>query len=550
MGRRVRLAFRAAALVIAGLQAWIGRHDVMLDGISYLDIARAAANGNVSALANSYWSPGYPALTAVVLRLFHPPLLSIFVVPRALNFVLYFALLAAFEFFWRELGRLRPPRDGFPDWAWHVFGYSLFLWMSLWCMGTWFVEANILMEVFLLLSAALMLKVRRTMRLADGALWGVAMAAGYLAKAPMFPATFVMLAVVLLGARRTIRRVLPRLAVAALVFAAISLPWAAALHARYHRWTFGDSAALNYAWYINGVRIWFHWQGGPPASGVPAHPPRQLAAQPETFEYASPVPGTLPIWDDPAYWYEGVRPHFDLRQQLETLVFNTRDMLPRSQVGIVAAFLLLVVFAVRERRLRAIFAGAWPVWIVGAAGVGMFAIVHVEGRHIAGFLLLLWSGLFAGVRLGPSENSRRVLIAAVVIAALSFNALAIASVARTRRLTAASDQRWSLTQRMPAALQRARIAPGDPVVSLGGELYYWALPAGVRIVADISADGVPAWWKLAPQERDELIAKFRACGARVIVAGPGALHVGRLARADLGQWEPLGDTGFFVFRLN
>src|SRR5437016_2334316 len=70
--RRVRLVAWPVGLALVALQCWIARHDVMLDGIAYLDLARAAAAGNMGALINGCWGPGYPALLALAMRLFRP----------------------------------------------------------------------------------------------------------------------------------------------------------------------------------------------------------------------------------------------------------------------------------------------------------------------------------------------------------------------------------------------------------------------------------------------------------------------------------------------
>ena len=60
---------------------------------------------------------------------------------------------------------------------------------------------------------------------------------------------------------------------------------------------------------VNGVP-WYHWQGGPPGNGAPVHPTRQVATNPDIFEFAAPIAGTYPPWYDPTYWDEGARVAF------------------------------------------------------------------------------------------------------------------------------------------------------------------------------------------------------------------------------------------------
>ena len=46
----------------------------------------------------------------------------------------------------------------------------------------------------------------------------------------------------------------------------------AALSHDEQRWTLGDTGRLNYAWFVNGVTRYVHWQGEPAGSGVAVHP--------------------------------------------------------------------------------------------------------------------------------------------------------------------------------------------------------------------------------------------------------------------------------------
>ena len=540
---RIRLLFWVVGLAVSVVQGWVARHDVMLDGVAYLDLARALAGGDWRAFVNSYWSPGYPALLALALRLLPAPGVGIFLLPRLVNVFIFAAMMAAFELYWRELGALRARAGGFPAWAWQVFGYSLFLWTALGAIGTWIIEADGLMAVFLLLAAALLLRVRRTGRWADFALWGIVLGAAYLAKVAMFPIALLMMTLVAIGGWRDLRRIAPPLLLAAVIFALLAAPWMGAMRARYQRWTFGDSAALNYAWFVNGVQMWFHWQGGPPGRGMPLHPARQIWERPEAFEYATPVGGTFPLWDDPGYWYAGVEPGFNWREQADALLLNLKRFPYRSQMGVVAAFLLLAGMAWRDGSLTRIFATAWPVWLAGAAGIGMLMLVHAEPRHLGGLLLLFWSGLFAGVEL----SQRRVMVGALLLAAVSFQGAVVFLTLRAYRETELSRQQFLITQSMPQALGRAGIVSGDPLVSVGGEAYYWVLPAQVRVVGDIEEGEVMAFWHLTSARRAELLAKFAATGAKAVVAGPITMQAAP-AGARVG-WQPLGDTGFALYPL-
>ena len=63
------------AIWIAMLAAWVAQafaanNPLDADAVSYLDMAYSCLSGNWHALVHGYWSPGYPFLLALWLRLF------------------------------------------------------------------------------------------------------------------------------------------------------------------------------------------------------------------------------------------------------------------------------------------------------------------------------------------------------------------------------------------------------------------------------------------------------------------------------------------------
>ena len=100
---RVRLFFWAVALALGLLHLWARRNDVTPDSISYIEIAQATARSGLHHIVNAYWSPLYPFLLSLVFRYFHPSVQWEFAAAHFLNFVIYLASLASFEFFLKEL---------------------------------------------------------------------------------------------------------------------------------------------------------------------------------------------------------------------------------------------------------------------------------------------------------------------------------------------------------------------------------------------------------------------------------------------------------------
>src|SRR5262249_42235485 len=82
---RSESAWIVACLAAAAADAFIGRDAMNPDGISYIDMARAALLVGPRGLVNGYWSPGYPALIAAMLRLIRPGTAAEFAVVHLLN---------------------------------------------------------------------------------------------------------------------------------------------------------------------------------------------------------------------------------------------------------------------------------------------------------------------------------------------------------------------------------------------------------------------------------------------------------------------------------
>ena len=148
--------------------------------------------------------------------------------------------------------------------------------------------------------------------------FGAVLGLSYLAKAAMFPVSFVFLgtAVPVAG---NIRRAAPRILLSLVSFLLVCGPFMFALSKSKGRVTFGEAGKINYAEFVNGVPFYMHWQGGPAGAGSPIHPTRKVQETPPVYEFAKPLSGSYPPSTDQSYWYDGVRPHFELKGQLNAL---------------------------------------------------------------------------------------------------------------------------------------------------------------------------------------------------------------------------------------
>jgi hypothetical protein len=260
---------RVYALLLGAIRAWSSRHASNPSGISYLDVSDAYMNGDFANAVNGTFSPLYSLLLGPVLRIVDPGPAHEAAVVHAVNFAIYCMALWAFD---RLLAALRHRAEGtpnaVPDWAWIVFGYAVFTWSSLELIGVADMSADLLMAVFVYGAAAVLVRMDGpTNSPANGVRLGIMLGLGYLAKTAMFPLAFVFFVCGLLSGRGW-RLNVPALVTALLVFAVVVSPFVTALSRQKGRLATGDIGWLDYAWFVNGVTMYAHWQGGPAGYGT------------------------------------------------------------------------------------------------------------------------------------------------------------------------------------------------------------------------------------------------------------------------------------------
>ena len=132
----VRLASWFIAIAIGAAEAWVTRFTMYPDGVSYLDLGDAIWRGDWHNAVNAYWSPLYPAITGMFLKVFKPPIEHEYPLVHLINFLIYLVALASFEYFFRKFVAQQRQRQnsadpGFPIWAWYIVGYCAFISSSL-----------------------------------------------------------------------------------------------------------------------------------------------------------------------------------------------------------------------------------------------------------------------------------------------------------------------------------------------------------------------------------------------------------------------------------
>ena len=561
--RRLKIALWLLAIVLGVFHAWSNHHYLgSADAMSYLDIAEAYLRRDWHLAFNAYWSPLYSWVIALVLLVARPSPYWKFAVLHLVNFGIYLFALGSFSFLMREMMRAHRIQSSEqlsagvvmpPDWALLLLGYSLFIWSSLFLITIPLESPDMLVAAFIYLACAIVMRIRRQpFKWGWFICLGITLGAGFLAKSVMLPLTPVFL-IASMFAIGSLRRALPRVLLTLAFFVLVAGPFVFALSRTKGYFTAGQTGRLNYLWSINSVSN-SHWQGIEPNSGTPVHAPRKIFEAPAAFEFAEPVGGTYPVWYDPTYWYEGSVSRFDFRGQLRVVAKAVGSYYELFQAwgiqyGLAVAVISFYLIGHRGRQLIQDWGGQWPLLLPALAGFGMYALVNVQGRYVAPFLVLLWLALFAAVRLRATSESEAFMKVVMIVLAGSIILTTVASSNReailtVRHLVRGEDplahEQWQVSE----GLREMGLTANDKVAFIGHSTRaFWAHLLNVRIVADIRTDNISDFWTADPNLRSQVIDAFANTGVKAVVAEKP------LAGTDLTNWRKIRKTDYYVVIL-
>ena len=555
--RLLHTALRAFVLAFGTVALWLGRDGMNPDGVAYLDVSDVFLAGDWPASRTGYWSPLYPTLVAAARFVGGTGPQREQAVMLAVNFIAFLLAFAAVEFFVWSVRRATPRSAGAEsgarrdavdadsgqpnDATWLILVYALFAVVTVGWIRLWLSTPDMIVAAIVLASAGLCL------RFADGrAGWpsavalGLLLGLGYLAKAALLPVGVVVVATLIVASWRRYRGDVPKVAVATALFIAVSAPQIVYASRLKGGPTFGDVGRLSYLWFIARVP-------GPisPDFALPAKLPSPDARgqtlaplseprDPGPMVYAidAPIPGTLPIWYDAGYWYRAVDAPFYPLRIARALVRNARVYLE------ILGFLIVggLGAAVAGRVSRRDFAAMQPVWVLVipavAAGV-MYALVLVQTRYIAPFVLVLCAGLVPPW--ASDELSRRVR-AGLAVGAVALLPLVLHQVAVDTRAWQESSRSRS---DFAAALAARGVTPGTEIGFIGDAYTaYWARQARVRFVTLVPRSEAPRFWHTSAQARAAVLNEMVRAGAQAVVAEAPAPGV------NTDGWDPLPFAGF------
>jgi hypothetical protein len=527
------------------IEAFAARNPLDADAVSYLDISYSCLAGNWHALVNGYWSPAYPFLLAGWMKLFHVGpfreslAIHLFAVASLALALFGFELCLAAFFSFRRSSETGNDADRAPllsDDAIRLGGYALFFWISTFLTPPYLEQPDILVfALYLLISAFCMRTFPAGGKLSTYVLLGVLLGIAYLVKAVMFPLGFVFLIALLF--RKEWTMALPGVALALVVFAAVSAPYIFELSQSKGRWTYGDAGAVNYRQVMD-----VDGSSGNPAvtRGAPAVTPHAMDFTPILHL------GTYPPWSDPSSGYKGGRLRFNLGRQVNRIhiVLKYYFDLYFIQLGpLTAGFLVLLFYASDLRGFARRFASYGVLWFPASAGLAIYALIRAEGRMLAGFTM----GLFlAGCAAWSDEcSAEKQKVGQSVILAVALLLFVDAAFNVGHEAVKLFDRTKATDSKVALALQEWGVQPGGRVSYLGYALtdHGWAHVARVRIVTEIPAEDVASFWSADRKEQGEVLRWLAATQAKAVVTRDPPPEASSLG------WKTIAGTDYSVLML-
>ncbi|WP_263382862.1 hypothetical protein [Granulicella arctica] len=538
------------------------------DAVSFMDIADAIHTHNWPVAINGYWNPAYAATLAVGQIVAHPSRWNELQTYFWVNFFIFVACIGASLYLVLSLLRVREKfvtdADSLP-----AFSQPALLLVSLGLLFLGFqrelaigaVRADALLLFFFFIAAAFLLRLQSTGRFIYYPLLGLALGLAYLTKSFAFLPSGILLAALFVfgitrkGQRRT--RIVSGILLAGVVFACIAGPYILAISKQRGRFTTGESARLNYAYFVDETGRWHEWHTGDlgHAKADFKHHEELIVNAPPVYSFARHPVGTYPLWFDPSYWTDTIKPQVYLHGHILRLK-RTTVLLLRYLVGHLESFVILgtlLLLGCFIGRRRASWLPLAPVALWGLLMLGIYFPIDLQDRYLTPAFLFVAIPVLAMLR--RPKNGYQGEIATGM--ALLFAGLVFATAAsdlgdrrRTESVTGYPRGAYS-KQIYPAAkgITGLGITPGSDIACFGDVAcyvdHYWARIAGTPIRAEIEVpDGSDpgAFWKHVA-DKQAVVDALRARNIKAIV---GSFETSEQVPEG---WHQLGASNFYAYPL-
>lgn len=519
--RRIRRIFWIVGIFTGAFLTYTTRYFINGDAINYIEMGEALRQGNWNGFINLTASPGYAALLGLGQVLLNTNRLNEIPLLKLVNLACMIAAMGACEYFLAALKRHYS--DSFAGnkaplpWPFiMVLVYGMFLFSVLNWVRPRLMAPEMPVFACVLMVMALVLQVRQN---PDGykahILLGFWTGLSYLFKTFFFPFSvfFLMTSVLAIGSAR---KAIPRVTLSVFIMLLVCAPWLIILSTEVGRFSYGETAGLNYGTYVK-------------ASGKSIHEPLILAEAPEALLYCDgPFPRcTRPATFDPSYWKLGIQPVFDPATHIRLFGKHLTEIL-LDQWAMSLIILLWVVWNIRIGALRMRPLLPFPphlcLMLPSLAAVSLYSILHVEMRYLAPFMFLIVVAVAIWPKYpvcdGPMMRKAIVGIALLTVVILA-STLTTVTDQSLRGLTSSANKssyRSAFFEMVSigAYLKDRGIGTGSEVALVGYPPSYWARIAGIRIVAEIPRKN--ELLSAPPQARALSVQSMRSAGVHAILA--------------------------------
>ena len=554
---RVRYALASLCLCVGVLQIVAHYSYMSPDGLSYLDLSDHVVSGDWHNTISGYWSPAYPLLVGAMRLLLRPTPYWEFTAMHLVNLFAFSLLILCFDRLLVTIYKAAKQEDrtGLVSYLyWLLAGYAVFMWCSISLIQVTRPTPDMLVAL-VICSASL-----TTMQLKRGRastsrfmLLGLILGLGYWIKAALLPIGIMWLLFTLLFHRGDYPRRRGLLATST-AFILITCPLVLLTSIKEHRVTFGESGRLNYAWVLNEVTPFVHWQGEPRGSGTPTHSTRKLLLSPLMFGFKGPLTGTYSPWLEPTFWYSGLTTHLQLEEVFNAEIGNWYYLQSISEYpGSLGIFLMVLTFlfagyGLSWTRLRIVA----PLLVNASAMFGMYSLVAIRPRYISAIIAIGMVSLIVVLRVGTKKH---VTAFAPVCAALAFITVGASVIVGDVRLLhllrkgREPNGEWLISQ----ALQQGGLTSGSAVGSIGYAGFpFWARLARDQVTAEVydparlhlDPDGYKDRLLVSAEQWPVVYAVFRAEGVKAVVAKE--VNIAPEVRASPG-WVHVPQTNAWCF---
>ncbi|SEG14624.1 hypothetical protein SAMN05421819_1949 [Bryocella elongata] len=561
--RRLLIAY-SAILFFNGIG--LAKYDIyQLDGdaLAFMDIASAMLRHDWAMAINGYWNPLYSVVLAAGLQLAHPTRVHELQVFYYCNFFIYCCSFAACAYLISGLLQLRAKKDpdathAFSATALYFFSFATLLVSFLRELSLGKVRSDALMMTLFFVAAGTLLRIQVERRVWLFPLLGLSLGLAYLTKSyAMIPSVLLLGALGLYAVLRE-RRMLAGVILAGLVYAALAGPYVYGISKQRGYLTTGESARMNYAFFVDGTARWHEWRTGDlgHASANWAHHEELLLNSPAIYSYRDHQVGTYPLWFDPSYWTQGLKPKIYLMGHVHRLI-RTTELLTRFLLERPEPLVVLLLFFLLGARLPASWREALPYLVLigwGALLVAIYMPIDLQDRYVQFAFMFVLFPLTAMLRTGRSAALPAGVEVACIALAFVLLGQSLRDIAQTRRIDNVTAQPGGAYSKQiypaAAALRALGTSPGSYVACFGDQAcyvdQYWARLADTAIDTEIEVpdDGDPMTFWNSLTNKEQVLATVRRNGAKAIVAESAT------TTDTPAGWEHVPGTVFFVYPLN